>query len=153
MEWDVLFTDEFGEWWDELTESEQEDVNASVILLQEKGPDLPFPYSSGVEQSNYSHMRELRIQHAGRPYRVLYAFDPNRSAILLIGGDKTGDEHWYDTYVPIADRLYGEHVTTIEKERRENDAKLQRAPSKNVSRGSQKKRGESQRHAKRHGPR
>jgi hypothetical protein len=58
-------------------------------------------------------MRELRVQHAGRPYRVLYAFDPLRTAILLIGGDKTGDDRWYDTHVPIADRLYDAHVQQL----------------------------------------
>lgn len=61
-------------------------------------------------------MRELRIQHKGRPYRVLYAFDPRRVALLLIGGDKTGDDRWYDRYVPIADRLYDEHLIAIRKE-------------------------------------
>ena len=50
-------------------------------------------------------MRELRIQHSGRPYRILYAFDPKRIAVLLIGGDKTGNAHWYEIFVPIADRL------------------------------------------------
>ncbi|MBK5276190.1 MAG: type II toxin-antitoxin system RelE/ParE family toxin [Desulfuromonadales bacterium] len=57
-----------------------------------------------------SHMRELRIQHQGRPLRVLYAFDPGRSAILLVGGDKTGNNRWYKTHVPIADRLYDEYL-------------------------------------------
>jgi len=61
-------------------------------------------------------MRELRVQHKGRPYRILYAFDPRRVAILLIGGDKTGDDRWYNRYVPIADRLYEEHLIAIEKE-------------------------------------
>jgi len=61
-------------------------------------------------------MRELRVQHKGRPYRILYAFDPRRVAILLIGGDKTGDDRWYDRYVPIADRLYEEHLIAVEKE-------------------------------------
>jgi hypothetical protein len=51
-------------------------------------------------------MRELRVQHQGRPYRVLYAFDPRRVAILLIGGDKTGNDRWYEKFVPRADRLY-----------------------------------------------
>ena len=59
---------------------------------------LRFPHSSGVKGSKHDHMRELRIQHQGRPYRVLYAFDPRRVAILLIGGDKTGDDRWYETY-------------------------------------------------------
>jgi hypothetical protein len=61
-------------------------------------------------------MRELRIQHAGEPYRVLYAFDPRRAAILLIGGNKTGDDRWYEKYVPIGDRLYEQHIDTLKKE-------------------------------------
>jgi hypothetical protein len=74
------------------------------------GPALRFPYSSSVVSSRHAHMRELRVQHAGQPYRILYAFDPLRTAILLIGGDKTGNDRWYDTYVPLADRLYDDHL-------------------------------------------
>jgi hypothetical protein len=116
MEWDIEYTDEFGEWWDRLTEGEQESVRASVKLLGDFGPRLPFPHSSGITSSQHGNMRELRIQHAGRPYRVLYAFDPRRCAILLIGGDKTGKDRWYEEYVPIADRLYNEHLETLRKE-------------------------------------
>jgi hypothetical protein len=61
-------------------------------------------------------MRELRIQHRGRPYRILYAFDPRRSAILLIGGDKTGNDRWYDENVPRADRLFDEHLESLERD-------------------------------------
>jgi len=61
-------------------------------------------------------MRELRIQHKGDPYRILYAFDPRRTAILLIGGNKVGNDRWYEEYVPVANRLYEEHIRTIEKE-------------------------------------
>lgn len=74
---------------------------------------LRFPHSSGVKGSKHGHMRELRIQHEGRPYRVLYAFDPRRVAILLIGGDKVGDDRWYETYVPIADRFYDECLEEV----------------------------------------
>ena len=116
MAWDVEYTDVFGQWWETLTEAEQESVAATVGLLEEEGPHLAFPYSSGIESSRHGHMRELRIQHAGRPYRALYAFDPRRCAILLLGGDKTGNDRWYDRFVPIADKLYDEHLNTLEKE-------------------------------------
>lgn len=76
-------------WWNTLSEAEQEDVNAKVILLQRYGPALRRPQSDVIASSRPSHMKELVIQHAGRPYRVLYAFDPRRSGILLLGGDKT----------------------------------------------------------------
>jgi len=118
MEWDVEYTDEFGEWWSSLSEAEQEDVAAVVELLEQKGPQLPFPHSSGISNSKHSHMRELRIQHAGRPYRTLYAFDTRRMDILLIGGDKTGNDRWYEENVPIADRLYDEHMETLKKDMR-----------------------------------
>jgi hypothetical protein len=61
-------------------------------------------------------MRELRVQHRGRPYRVLYAFDPRRVAILLIGGDKTGHDRWYEQFVPVADHLYDRHLETLKQE-------------------------------------
>jgi len=62
-------------------------------------------------------MRELRIQHRGRPYGVLYAFDPRRTAILLMGGDKTGDDRWYEKNVPLADRLLDQHLAGLRKKR------------------------------------
>lgn len=113
MAWDVEFTDEFEVWWSTLDESEQDAVARLVRLLEEYGPILPFPYSSGVEGSEYSHMRELRVQHGGRPYRVLYAFDPRSVALLLIGGNKTGQDRWYEQHVPIADRIYKAHLGAI----------------------------------------
>ena len=61
-------------------------------------------------------MRELRTQHRGDPYRVLYAFDPRRSAILLIGGNKVGKDRWYNENIPIADRLYDAHLKLLEDE-------------------------------------
>lgn len=116
MYWEVVYTDEFGDWWKSLSEEEQESLAASVRLLEERGPALGFPYSSGINGSKHGHMRELRTQHDGRPLRTLYAFDPLRSAILLIGGDKTGDSRWYDKHVAIADRLYDEHLEQLQKE-------------------------------------
>ena len=65
-------------------------------------------------------MKELRVQHTGRPYRVLFSFDPKRCAILLTGGDKTGNDRWYEEFVPIADRLYEEHLVALEKEKKNN---------------------------------
>jgi hypothetical protein len=116
MRWDVEYTDEFGEWWASLSEAEQESLDASVRLLEERGPNLGFPHSSGINGSTHSHMRELRTQQAGRPLRTLYAFDPRRAAILLLGGDKTGDKRWYEQNIPIADRLYDEHLAQLRME-------------------------------------
>lgn len=116
MIWDVEYTDTFERWWHSLSEGEQESVSASVQLLEVRGPTLPFPHSSGIVGSKHGHMRELRIQHQGRPLRVLYAFDPRRVAILLLGRDKTGQARWYDEQVPVADALYDEHLDQLRKE-------------------------------------
>ncbi|MBN2689282.1 MAG: type II toxin-antitoxin system RelE/ParE family toxin [Gammaproteobacteria bacterium] len=113
--WEVEYTNEFEAWWNILSEEEQIYVAASVGLLEELGPKLGFPYSSKIRDSKYEHMRELRIQHGGAPYRVLYAFDPRRYAILLIGGNKKGDERWYKKFVPIADKLYQQHLIELKK--------------------------------------
>lgn len=116
MEWEVEYTDEFEAWWEGLTPEEQEDVAAKVLLLQQFGPALRRPHADVVATSRHPNMKELRVQHAGRPYRVLFAFDPRRCAVLLIGGDKTGDARWYETYVPVADRLYNEHLEVLRME-------------------------------------
>ena len=120
MKWDVEYTDEFGQWWSGLSEDEQESLDASVRLLEERGPTLGFPHTSAVNGSRHGHLRELRTQHGGRPFRTLYAFDPRRSVILLIGGDKTADHRWYDVHIPIADRLYDEHLRQLHEEGRKS---------------------------------
>jgi hypothetical protein len=81
MAWEVEYTNEFRSWWDRLTDAQQNRVTAIVRQLEVRGPLLPFPYSSGVNGSRHEHMRELRVQSRGSPLRVLYAFDPRRTAI------------------------------------------------------------------------
>jgi hypothetical protein len=116
MAWVVEGTDEFSGWFGDLSDAEQVSVGRIVELLVEHGPALPFPYSSGIVASRHRHMRELRAQHEGRPYRVLYAFDPRRAAILLLGGDKTGNDRWYEENVPTADSLYDEYLHQLKQE-------------------------------------
>jgi hypothetical protein len=120
MAWEVEFTDEFESWWSSLNADEQDSVVFGVGLLQAKGPTLARPYADTVYGSAYVNMKELRIQHEGRPYRVLFAFDPRRVGILLIGGDKTGNPAWYDEYLPKADRIYGKHLRELETKRAED---------------------------------
>jgi hypothetical protein len=117
-EWSVEYTDEWGEWFAGLDEARQDAVAAVVGLLERMGPELPFPYGSKVIGSRHGRMRELRIQSGGRPLRCLYAFDPRRAAILLLGGEKTGARRWYAKHVPRADRLYDEHIEALKREGR-----------------------------------
>jgi DNA-binding XRE family transcriptional regulator len=115
MSWSVEHTDEFAHWWAGLSDAQQKDATAVVLLLIKLGPQLPFPYSSGIKGSKHAQMRELRVQSGGRPIRIFYAFDPRRSAILLIGGDKTGDGRFYERLVPIADAPYDVYLIELKK--------------------------------------
>ena len=116
MAWEVEYADQFGDWWRELSEGQQDAVAARVALLAERGPHLPYPYSSDINGSRHGVMRELRSQAGGNLLRVFYAFDPRRTAILLIGGDKTGSDRFCEEYVPVADNLYDEHLEELRKE-------------------------------------
>ena len=114
MATEVIVTDEFKDWYSELLESEQAAVGRVVGLLIEHGATLRFPHSSGIQGSRFRSMRELRIQHAGEPYRVLYAFDPVRRAILLVGGIKTAQgNRWYEDAIRLADRLLDEYLRGV----------------------------------------
>src|SRR5712692_5538974 len=113
--WDVEYTDQFDAWWYTLSDQEQEAVTAAVEALEDRGPALGRPFVDVLHGSRHANMKELRPR--GGHMRVIFAFDPSRTAILLIGGDKTGQwESWYEETIPIADRLYDEHLRAIEKE-------------------------------------
>lgn len=106
---EILVTDEFKAWYEDLRLEEQLPVDQVVDLLGERGVALGMPYSSAIEGSQYA-LRELRIQVLGRPFRIFYAFDPKRQAVLLIGGDKTGRDRFYDEMIPTAEGLWEEYL-------------------------------------------
>jgi hypothetical protein len=106
---EVIYTDEFGEWFDDLDEQAAEDVAEAVDVLERRGVTLGFPQSSEIKGASFA-LRELRIQSGGRPFRVFYAFDPKRQAALLIGGDKTGDDRFYEKMVPMAEAIWSDYL-------------------------------------------
>ena len=111
--WDVEFTDQFEAWWDTLTAEEQQSIDAAVRLLEQRGPGLGRPLVDSIERSRHANMKELR---AGT-IRVLFAFDPRRSAILLIGGDKRDRwQEFYEETIPLADDLFDAHLAALERE-------------------------------------
>ena len=116
MAWEVEFTDEFERWWMDLDEAIQDGVDRSVHLLEARGPTLAFPHSSDIRGSKHGNMRELRVQVGGDPYRVFYAFDPRRAAILLTGGNKAGDDQFYERMVPLADGIYDQYLKELARE-------------------------------------
>lgn len=120
MAWEVEYTNEFGTWYEALTEEEQQEVVARVELLEQAGPALGRPIVDQVHQSRHPNLKELRVSGG---IRVLFAFDPRRTGILLIGGDKSpydpdspNRNRWYDHYVPIADDLYDTHLRELREE-------------------------------------
>jgi hypothetical protein len=113
--WEIEYTDEFFAWWETLTELEEQAVSTAVERLEEAGPALGRPFVDTIHRSRHANMKELRPR--GSNIRMLFAFNPLRTAILLIGGDKTGRwEEWYETMVPIADDLYDEHLRELKRE-------------------------------------
>jgi hypothetical protein len=113
--WEVEYTDEFGAWWETLTEGEQETVADAVEALQRRGPALGRPFVDTIKSSRHPNMKELRPRRGN--IRILFAFDPRRIALLLIGGDKSGEwEEWYRRMLPLADRLYDEHLEALRQE-------------------------------------
>jgi len=116
--WQVEFTDEFQVWWNSLRPEEQEEIAAKVELLEDRGPALSRPHADVIKSSRHANMKELRGKVADRHLRVLFAFDPRRAALLLLGGDKTDDPSWYEKFVPIADDLFDRHLKEIGQNRK-----------------------------------
>lgn len=113
--WEVLYTDQFEAWWDELSDAQQDALDARVRLLAEFGPRLGRPAVDRIATSRHHNMKELRASSDGT-LRVLFAFDPLRQAILLIGGDKAGDWNaWYVRMVPVADDLLDEYLEELDQ--------------------------------------
>ncbi|MGH9228426.1 MAG: type II toxin-antitoxin system RelE/ParE family toxin [Acidimicrobiales bacterium] len=108
--WEVLYTDEFGAWFETLTEDQQDAVIARVDLLGAEGPALGRPTVDTIVGSRHPNMKELRVSKGGA-IRILFAFDPRRQAVLLIGGDKAGQwQAWYEKAIPLADDLFDEYL-------------------------------------------
>lgn len=113
MSWEIEASDEFIAWYDALTEDEMDRVAFSVEMLERRGPDLGRPQVDTLKGSKIPNLKELRVQHEGRPIRILFVFDPRRVAYLILGGDKTGDKRWYETFIPQAEAIYQQHLREI----------------------------------------
>ncbi len=111
QEWLVDFHPEFEVWLNGLTDhSLIEEILKHAKALKYMGPSVGRPLVDTVKGSKYPNMKELRMQYAGDPWRFLFAFDPLRQAIVLVGGNKAGKPGWYDVSIPIADARYADHL-------------------------------------------
>jgi len=113
MPWRVEVTNEFEAWYTGLAETDREAVNAAVDALEERGPGLGRPLVGEIVGSRHRQLKELRIG----TIRILFGFDPRRTAILLIGGDKRGKwKAWYRTAIRAADDLYDAYIADLQSE-------------------------------------
>ncbi len=110
---EVVGTAEFEQWFHGLANKEEAAVVRAVDILEQKGITLGFPNSSAIESAKSIALRELRIQSGGHPLRVFYVFDRIRRAVLLIGGDKTGDNRFYEKLIPMAEKIYRQYLIEI----------------------------------------
>jgi hypothetical protein len=109
---EVISLDAFSDWFLALPDDDASAVVRVVGLLEACGVTLGFPQSSAIKGSRIA-MRELRVQSGGKPLRILYAFDPRRQAVLILGGDKTGDDSFYERAVPQAEAAYTQYLFNI----------------------------------------
>lgn len=115
MSWEVEGTDEFASWFRDLDEEQRKAVVAAVDILAEVGPTLSRPLADTLSGSRIANLKELRVMRDA--IRILFVFDPRRTAILLLGGSKAGLwTTWYEWAIPEAERLYRDHLETLRKE-------------------------------------
>ena len=118
--WAVATTEEFDEWFADLVEDSHVEVMAKVELLKLFGPQLGRPHADTLNGSRYANMKELRGRTASEVLRIAFAFDPDRSAILLIGGDKSGmsERQFYKQLIVKADELYSAHLARLRESKK-----------------------------------
>ena len=138
--WVVEFHPACETWVDGLEQDDAEALLAAIRILRDQGPSLGRPLVDTVKGSRHSNMKELRPGSTGRSeIRVLFAFDTERQAILLVGGDKSDDwKGWYDTNIPIADDRFDDHQADLAKERAKKAAAAKAATKKKAPRGKRR---------------
>lgn len=116
-EWTIIYRPRYEVWFSKCAEGLQNEILAHLEVLKAMGPTLGRPRVDHIKGSKHQNMKEMRVQFNGDPVRILFAFDPKRRAVLLLGGAKTGDEQWYRRNVPIADREFDAHLAEMEKQK------------------------------------
>jgi hypothetical protein len=115
MPYKLVYLPEFAAWLDSQEEELIIRTIAHLDLLQERGPLLARPHADTLKGSQIANLKELRFKFDGAPIRILFAFDPKQQAVIIIGGNKQGDKRWYDKNIPIAEKLFKEHLESQQK--------------------------------------
>lgn len=132
MAWNIEFTERAEQWLGTLDARERRQIQVALDRLERDGPALARPYADSIKGARHHNMKELRS--TGGHLRALFAFDPRRQAIVLLGGDKTNDWHgFYQRNIPVADRMYDEHLRSLGGGEQRSQA--QRAGARSAARG------------------
>jgi hypothetical protein len=117
MTWIVRFHDDFEPEYESFAKAIQDELLATAKLLADFGPKLGRPQADTLKGSNYANMKELRFRAADGVWRVAFAFDPAREAILLVAGDKSGvsGDKFYKRLIEKADRRYARHLEQLKQ--------------------------------------
>jgi hypothetical protein len=115
MTWTVLLHDDFTDELTALDEKLQDELLAHAKLLAEFGPNLGRPTVDTLKGTSHANMKERRFNWMGEAWRVAFAFDPQRQAVLLVGGDKSGadQKRFYKRLISVADNRYSQHLATL----------------------------------------
>ncbi len=121
MSWDILFHDDFVTEFAALAVPLQDELLAHALLLRDFGPGLGRPTVDTLKGSKHTNMKEMRFAWAGEVWRVAFAFDPKRRAILLVGGDKGGADQrrFYKRLIATADERFDGHIKTLKSSSKE----------------------------------
>ena len=115
--WEIIQTGVFQEWYEELDADARVAIYEKILVLRRFGPRLGRPYVDTLHGSKHKNMKELRVQSKNRPFRILFAFAPDRNGVLLLGGNKAGKKSFYDDMIPVAETLYEQYLKEIKNER------------------------------------
>lgn len=122
-EWTIMYRPHYRPWFGKCGEDMQNEILAHLEVLKTVGPHLGRPRVDHIKGSAHQNMKELRVQFKGDPVRILFAFDPDRRAVLLLGGTKTGDDRWYRKHVPLADQDFRVHLQEMQSEKEKQKEK------------------------------
>ncbi len=115
--WAIERTDQIAKWIIELDDDARVAILKSLLILREIGPSLGRPHVDAIKGSKHKNMKELRVQNKQKLFRIFFAFDTGRKAILLVGGDKRSDKQFYKRMVPIADSLFDNYLELWRKKK------------------------------------
>lgn len=117
MKWSICFHNKFEIEFDKLSDEVQDEMLAQLLRLEKFGPALGRPHVDTLKNSKYSNMKELRFKTSDSVWRVAFAFDPKREAIVLVAGNKSGigSDRFYRDLIKKADQRFSEYLSDLNK--------------------------------------